>query len=176
MSFSMCPRAKRTVRGEGEFQFAGLKVFTVGGGDRFLRALRIFLPELKLERVAREEANVVLSVALVLLVGIEGVLIATLVACTVRTVEYAVFCFRKLLKVSVLHLVKHYLLMALAFVSSLFLGRLVVAPEIGNYGHWALYAILSTVLAAAVVLAFSLLFYRDQCREMLRKVLKKSKR
>ena len=65
MSFSMCPRAKRTVRGEGEFQFTGLKVFTVGGGDRFLRALRIFLPDLKLERAAREEANVVLSVATV---------------------------------------------------------------------------------------------------------------
>lgn len=120
--------------------------------------------------------NVVLSVALVLLVGIEGVLIATLVACTVRTVEYAVFCFRKLLKVSVLHLVKHYLLMALAFVSSFLLGRLAVAPEIGNYGHWALYAILSAALAVAVVLVFSLLFYRDQCKEMLRKVLKKSKR
>ena len=63
MDFSMCPRAKRTVRREGEFRFNELKIFTVGEGSRFLRALRVLCPTLPVREVAREQANVVLSVA-----------------------------------------------------------------------------------------------------------------
>ena len=65
MRFSMCPRAKRVVEGEGEFCFDSLKVFTVGEGARFARALRVLVPNLKVEAAEREVANVVLSVATV---------------------------------------------------------------------------------------------------------------
>jgi len=65
MDFSMCPRAKRTVRFEGKFQFDELKLFTVGGGERFVRALRVLCPALPVRTVSREEANVVLSVSTV---------------------------------------------------------------------------------------------------------------
>ncbi|MBQ9778236.1 MAG: family 20 glycosylhydrolase [Clostridia bacterium] len=65
MDFSMCPRAKRTVRLEGEFQFDELRLFTVGGGERFVRALRVLCPTLPVRAVSREEANVVLSVSTV---------------------------------------------------------------------------------------------------------------
>lgn len=65
MDFSMCPRAKRTVRFEGVFRFDELKVFTVGDGARFFRALRVLCPDLSVREASRDEANVVLSVATV---------------------------------------------------------------------------------------------------------------
>lgn len=65
MDFSMCPRAKRTVRFEGEFHFSALKVFCVGDASRFFRAIKVLYPELPVCTATREEANVVLSVATV---------------------------------------------------------------------------------------------------------------
>lgn len=63
MDLSMCPRAKRTVRAEGEFQFSELKVFVIGEGSRFFRAIKVLCADLPVREVARDEANVVLSVA-----------------------------------------------------------------------------------------------------------------
>ena len=65
MDFSMCPRAKRTARFEGEFRFPELKVFAVGDISRFVRILRVLSPALSVREVPREEANVVFSVATV---------------------------------------------------------------------------------------------------------------
>ena len=65
MDLSMCPRAKRTVRFEGEFRFPELKVFAVGDASRFFRVLRVLMPALPVREVAREEANVVFSAAAV---------------------------------------------------------------------------------------------------------------
>ncbi len=65
MDLLMCPRAKRTVRFEGEFHFSELKVFTVGEASRFFRAIRVLCPTLPVRETSREEANVVLSVATV---------------------------------------------------------------------------------------------------------------
>ena len=62
MNFSIFPRPKRTVDFEGEFCFSELKVFTVGDGERFLRALRVLSPDTPVRKVARKEANLVLSV------------------------------------------------------------------------------------------------------------------
>lgn len=63
MDFSMCPRAKRTARFEGEFRFSELKVFVIGEPSRFFRAIKVLCPDLPVREVAREEANVVFSVA-----------------------------------------------------------------------------------------------------------------
>ena len=63
MDFSMCPRAKRTVRNEGEFRFSELKVFCVGDASRFFRAIKVLYPALAVRKTSREEANVVFSVA-----------------------------------------------------------------------------------------------------------------
>lgn len=63
MNFSVCPRVKSAKSADGTFRFTALRVFTVGGGDRFVRALRAFLPTLPVETVSRDDANVILSVA-----------------------------------------------------------------------------------------------------------------
>ena len=63
MDLLMCPRAKRTVRAEGEFRFSELRVFVLGEASRFFRAIKVLCPALTVRKTSREEANVVLSVA-----------------------------------------------------------------------------------------------------------------
>lgn len=63
MRFSTCPRLKKAVDHGGDYRVDTLKIFMVGNGDRFARALKVFLPDLKLEYVSRDDANLVLSVS-----------------------------------------------------------------------------------------------------------------
>ena len=63
MSFSVCPRVKNAKAFDGSFRFPSLRVFTVGQGDRFFRALRAFCPDLFVETATDKDANVILSVA-----------------------------------------------------------------------------------------------------------------
>ncbi len=63
MDFNICPRTKKALQQEGTFRFEGLKVFCVGEASLFFSAMKHFCPELPLEKVALEEANVTISVA-----------------------------------------------------------------------------------------------------------------
>lgn len=63
MSFFICPRLKRARAIDGRFAFSALRVFSVGQGDRFFRALHGLCPALSVTAASPEEANVVLSVA-----------------------------------------------------------------------------------------------------------------
>lgn len=63
MDFQICPRVKYARRQAGSFRARQWKVFTVGDGEAFFRAMGIFCPELRLERVSYREANVRLSVS-----------------------------------------------------------------------------------------------------------------
>ena len=65
MRFFICPRVKRAHDAEGDFGFQSLRVFTVGQGDRFARTLHALCPDLPIESVTRDEANVIVSVATV---------------------------------------------------------------------------------------------------------------
>lgn len=65
MRFAICPRPKRAHDVEGAFRFDALRVFTVGEGDRFVRTLGALCPDLPIQAVSRDAANVVLSVATV---------------------------------------------------------------------------------------------------------------
>lgn len=63
MQFATCPRLKKYTEATGEYSFDSIKLFMIGEGDMFTRALRIFLPEAKIELVPREQANIMLSVS-----------------------------------------------------------------------------------------------------------------
>ena len=64
MPFCTCPRVKRANESGGNYRFGKLCVFTVGNSeDRLARTLRVLQPDIPVEAVAREDANVLLSVA-----------------------------------------------------------------------------------------------------------------
>lgn len=117
--------------------------------------------------------NVVLSTVLVLWLGIEGVLVATLISGVIRTIEYAVFCFKNILKVSVLHLIKHYFFMVITFTMCSILGRLLISTKIVGYVQWIMNSVCVMILAIVIVLILSLLFYRNQLKEIMKRILRR---
>jgi len=113
--------------------------------------------------------NVVLSITFTMIFGLEGVLIATLIACAIRTAEYAVFCFKNILHISVWHLIKHYTLLCGTFAVCWAVGSRLIMADIPNYFIWTLNAGLVMLLAVCVVGLVSVVFYRAQLKDVLRR-------
>lgn len=112
--------------------------------------------------------NIVVSVICVMQFGVIGVLLGTLCATLVRTIEFAVFTFRNILNCSVWHLVKHFIVMALTFVACYAVGRFEVNfLACTNYLHWAINAVIVAVSSGIIVLMISFLFYRNELSMLL---------
>ena len=117
--------------------------------------------------------NILMSALCVLKFGAIGVLMGTLCACVIRTCEFAVFTFRKLLKHSLLHLIKHFAIAASTFVLCLFIGKNVCFFECTSYIYWFFNAIFVAISSVIIVLAVSALFYREELKMMVGNLLRK---
>ncbi|MCM1046659.1 MAG: polysaccharide biosynthesis C-terminal domain-containing protein [Candidatus Gastranaerophilales bacterium] len=114
--------------------------------------------------------NLVVSVVMLYLFGVIGVLIGTLAAGVIRTVEFAVYCMREILEVSWLHIVKSFGLLSFTFLVCCAAGRFIVSSEIGNYLEWAEYAVIVTLLSAVITGGMSIVFYRQQVKELMKRL------
>lgn len=108
--------------------------------------------------------NIVLSVVLVFTFGLVGVTIGTAVAMCFRTVQYAIFSYKNIVKESLTKFLKRNLLMFLQIGVIVLLVHLLPAPELSSYLQWILYSI--PVLAISVIVAgvTSMVFWRDDLK------------
>ncbi|MBQ7542070.1 MAG: sugar isomerase [Clostridia bacterium] len=110
--------------------------------------------------------NVVLSVALVIPLGLSGVALATLVAMTVRTVQYALYLSRHILRrpfaVFLGRCAVNLAACGLSVLSCVLLPR----PEIADYLRWALYAVPVFLICGVWTLLLNSLFYREDLRNL----------
>lgn len=114
--------------------------------------------------------NVSVSVLCVIKFGFIGVLIGTLCASVIRTVEYAVFSFKNLLCCSPWHLLKHFLLIILSFAACIGAGRLVSFLEYTDFLCWTINAILVAVSSGIIVMLISFVFYKNEAAVLLRNI------
>jgi len=114
-------------------------------------------------------SNLIMSVFLAKLIGLEGVLVATLIAGIIRTIEFSVFCFKNILHISLWHIVKHYSVLSAAFAICYMFGKRFVMAEILNYPIWMVNAAIATLISVCIVGGISLIFYRDQLKDMLKR-------
>lgn len=120
--------------------------------------------------IAEVIINLLVSIVMVRMFGVIGVLIGTLVAGVIRTVEFAVYCMRDILEVSCLHIVKSFGLLSFTFIVCCVAGRLVVSYEIGNYLEWAGYAVIMTLISAVITIGMGIVFYRQQVKELMKRL------
>lgn len=113
--------------------------------------------------------NIVASVLFVLKFGFIGVLMGIICSSVVRTVEYALFVFKNILHCSRWHLVKHFMLLSTTFAACFYAGKMVCVIECTNYLEWMVNAILVAISSALIVLAVSLIFYRNESSVLLNK-------
>jgi len=117
--------------------------------------------------------NLISSIIFINYFGIIGVLLGTLTAGIIRTIEYAVFSIKSILKVSAIHIVKHYFFLFLTPILIYFSGKHFLLLEMSDYLGWIGNAIIVAVIACIVTAIISFVFYRKQVLYLLIRVKKR---
>lgn len=120
--------------------------------------------------------NILLSLILVTKFGIVGVAIGTLVAMTVRTIEFIVFTSKNILKRSLKESIKRIAIISIQIVimfaiKIVWIDRIIVA----TYASWILLAIITGIVTATIVTLMNVIIYHEDFKEGMN-ILKKCKR
>lgn len=125
------------------------------------------------KRGALEEAiiNLSLSIILVQFVGINGVVIGTLVANVFRTVQYSIFVSNKILNRSPVLIIKHVVwmlaCMGIIIPIVMYLGGFVLAS---GWIGWLIKAVITFIAALTMTVIFSMVFYRMETLYLFNKI------
>lgn len=113
--------------------------------------------------------NIVVSIACVIKYGLVGVAIGTLVSMIYRTFRFGIYLSKNILPRSIFEIIKHILVACFVLLSTLFCSRFYLV-HIENYWQWALYALLTTVVAIVATLISDFIFYYKDLKTLVRKL------
>lgn len=125
----------------------------------------------KMGAMAEALINISTSIILVKLIGLNGVIIGTLVANTFRTVQYALFISKNVIKGSIYGTIKFFmwfLLNSLVVVlAELLIGRFV---SMSGWTGWIINGFMNVLAAGIITLFMSLIFYREYLSQLLKMI------
>lgn len=114
--------------------------------------------------------NITISIILVWNYGIVGVVIGTLIAMTIRTIEFMYYTSKHILNRSVLYTFKRLLAITLEVLGVILIMHVIPKFEITNYKTWILQAIIVTVISAVIVIAINCILYRKNVKNTYKKM------
>lgn len=113
--------------------------------------------------------NVLLSIALVSRMGLVGVAIGTLAATAFRFGYYVCYLTKHIFNRKTKLFVKRFAVNALSFATAWAAGSLLVShARMDTYAQWAMWGVLTGVVAAGVVLGIHGLVYPKTCKTLLK--------
>lgn len=120
--------------------------------------------------------NVAVSIALVSQMGLVGVAIGTLAATAFRFLYYVFYLANHIFNRNAVFFVKRFLVNALSFAGSWILGSFLVSRgQMENYAQWAVWGVAAGILSAVVVFGLNMLFYPQNCRNLLKTAIARKK-
>lgn len=118
--------------------------------------------ETKKWAVIEAATNLIVSIALVNFLGLNGIIIGTLFANIIRTVQYAIFSSKYLLERSILVFIKrlawHVLNTTLIMIIYYFIRNALV---LDTWTMWIIHGMICFTISAIIVIVTSLVFYRN---------------
>ena len=120
--------------------------------------------------------NIVISIILVFKFGIIGVAIGTLIAMTIRTIEFMYHTSKYILN---RNQIKSFIWLALVIAETsvcIIISNFLYPKGMGNYTEWFKYAIIIFIIAVIVVLPTNMLIFKNErknLKELINYVLKK---
>lgn len=113
--------------------------------------------------------NISISVVCVTQFGLIGVAVGTLVATVFRTMQFALYLGRNVIKRSIGICLAH-IFISLCTIAITYLIAIYIPYETTNFLQWAIKAFSVTVIATCVTLIFNVVFYKQELKELLRKM------
>lgn len=119
--------------------------------------------------------NIVLSIIFVLNFGMIGVVMGTLTATIIRTVELMYYTSKNILKRKAIYTYKRLLVIAIEIILIVLVVNLIPTIEITNYLNWAIQGVIVFVIASLIVIAINCLIYKENVKSLI-EMIKNMKR
>ena len=110
--------------------------------------------------------NIVISVALVIKLGLVGVAIGTIVAMTIRTIEFVYHTNKYILERSIWESAKKILLVIIETLIIVLICRYLPFVSNISYMNWIINAIMVLIVACIVTIGINYIFYRNEFKEL----------
>ena len=120
--------------------------------------------------------NIIISIILVHKYGIIGVAIGTIVAMTIRTIEFVYHANKFILKRSVLDSLKKIILVIIETVIVMVIIHFIPLYENVSYIFWLMNAIIIVVISCIVIIGISFIFYHETVKEIIQIIKKQLKK
>ena len=117
--------------------------------------------------------NIAISLICAPWMGLNGILVGSLVGGLVRVVNLIWICCRKILKISLIPVIKNYVLYCGGSFFLVFFVAKAIPINPSNYLTWVLYAIPVTLGVLAIILSVSVVFNRRQLMGIIKFVIKR---
>ncbi len=127
--------------------------------------------ETQISAIVEALLNIGISVIFVFKFGLYGVAIGTLVAMIYRTVYLAYYLKKAILFRPFRIFIKH-IFIDLLSILVIYSSTYGIATDVSSYLSWIVLAIKITLIGSTEVGIINLIFYRDECKVIYRKVLK----
>ena len=112
-------------------------------------------------------SNIVISVILVNRFGLIGVTIGTIVAMTIRTIEFIYHTNKYILDRSIWESIKKIILVIVETLIIVFICRYLPFVENISYINWIINAIMVATVASIVTLSLNFIFFRNEFKEVI---------
>jgi len=118
--------------------------------------------------------NICISVVLLIFIGIEGVIIGTLVANIFRTIQFSIYVSKHILNRSIMEVVKRFtwticLMLVTCLVSTIVLNQFSFEA---SWFAWFVQACIVLFISLIITCVFSIIFYRSDFNELFKTLLK----
>lgn len=113
------------------------------------------------------------SGVLLIFFGITGVVIGSLAACIIRTLQYSTYAMKHILGMTIWHVIKNYVVYAVSFAACVVACKLLPLSTPDNYLDWCIVAVIVTLVSLAIVVVTSVVFNVRDVKYLLSRILKK---
>lgn len=123
-------------------------------------------------------SNIIVSLILVSKYGIVGVAIGTIVAMTIRTIEFVYHTNKYILKRNIIISVKKIFLVVIETLLIIFACKYAPYLDNINYFNWILNALITFIVAVIITLSINIIFYKNEFKELintLKSIIKRKK-
>lgn len=114
-------------------------------------------------------SNILISIILVPIYGMNGVAIGTLIAMTIRTIEFMYHCSKYILKRNQINSYIHF---GIVFIETLIIfiaiNFIIKGVNFEAYTTWIKYAVISGIFACIITLAINCLLYKEDTKGLIK--------
>lgn len=112
--------------------------------------------------------NIIISIILVIKFGIIGVAVGTLIAILFRTMELANYLSKCILYLNIRYFIKRCGIYCISVIVTIIIVRLLPAMPSMSYVVWIIYALEVFTIATIIVIITSIIFYKNDCIDLIK--------